>query len=49
MTWRRQTTNDYGYLRKHVSLRRKIDKGRASMMHTVCGVGYAIRPVEDGR
>ncbi|MFE2969000.1 response regulator transcription factor [Streptomyces sp. NPDC059340] len=31
------------------SLRRKIDKGRAPMIHTVRGVGYAIRPVEDGR
>jgi two-component system OmpR family response regulator len=31
------------------NLRRKIDKGRASVIHAVCGVGYAIRPVEDGR
>ncbi|MGW1026494.1 response regulator transcription factor [Streptomyces sp. NPDC002577] len=31
------------------SLRRKIDKGRAPMIHTVRGVGYAIRPVGDGR
>ncbi|NUR68936.1 MAG: response regulator transcription factor [Streptomycetaceae bacterium] len=31
------------------SLRRKIDRGRAPMIHTVRGVGYAIRPVEDGR
>ncbi|WP_405883268.1 response regulator transcription factor [Streptomyces sp. NBC_01136] len=31
------------------TLRRKIDKGRAPMIHTVRGVGYAIRPVEDGR
>ncbi|WP_406333568.1 response regulator transcription factor [Streptomyces sp. NBC_00203] len=31
------------------SLRRKIDKGRAPMIHTVRGVGYAIRPPEDGR
>ncbi|MER5341905.1 response regulator transcription factor [Streptomyces mirabilis] len=31
------------------SLRRKIDKGRTPMIHTVRGVGYAIRPVEDGR
>jgi two-component system OmpR family response regulator len=31
------------------SLRRKIDKGRAPMIHTVRGLGYAIRPVEDGR
>ncbi|MFJ8536126.1 DNA-binding response regulator [Streptomyces sp. NPDC093591] len=30
-------------------LRRKIDKGRAPMIHTVRGLGYAIRPVEDGR
>ncbi|MFF3499845.1 response regulator transcription factor [Streptomyces sp. NPDC003247] len=27
------------------SLRRKIDRGRAPMIHTVRGVGYAIRPV----
>ncbi|NUS23534.1 MAG: response regulator transcription factor [Streptomyces sp.] len=31
------------------SLRRKIDRGRAPMIHTVRGLGYAIRPVEDGR
>ncbi|MBT2675037.1 response regulator transcription factor [Streptomyces sp. ISL-14] len=31
------------------SLRRKIDKGRAPMIHTVRGLGYAIRPAEDGR
>ncbi|MGW3408395.1 response regulator transcription factor [Streptomyces sp. NPDC000888] len=30
------------------SLRRKLDKGRAPMIHTVRGVGYAIRPPEDG-
>ncbi|WP_406006249.1 response regulator transcription factor [Streptomyces sp. NBC_00637] len=31
------------------SLRRKIDRGRPPMIHTVRGLGYAIRPVEDGR
>ena len=31
------------------NLRRKIDKGRAPMIHTVRGMGYAIRPTEDGR
>ncbi|MFF1293735.1 MULTISPECIES: response regulator transcription factor [unclassified Streptomyces] len=31
------------------NLRRKIDKGRAPMIHTVRGLGYAIRPEEDGR
>jgi two-component system OmpR family response regulator len=31
------------------SLRRKIDRGRAPMIHTVRGMGYAIRPVEDAR
>ncbi|MFE5814783.1 DNA-binding response regulator [Streptomyces sp. NPDC056479] len=31
------------------SLRRKIDKGRAPVIHTVHGLGYIIRPVEDGR
>jgi two-component system OmpR family response regulator len=31
------------------SLRRKIDRGRAPMIHTVRGLGYAIRPVEEGR
>ncbi|MCX5561448.1 response regulator transcription factor [Streptomyces sp. NBC_00038] len=31
------------------SLRRKLDKGRAPMIHTVRGVGYAIRPPEDRR
>ncbi|MDT7841875.1 response regulator transcription factor [Streptomyces justiciae] len=31
------------------SLRRKIDRGRAPMIHTVRGLGYAIRPTEDGR
>ncbi|MFJ4832589.1 response regulator transcription factor [Streptomyces sp. NPDC088747] len=30
-------------------LRRKIDKGRTPMIHTVRGVGYAIRPPEEGR
>ncbi|MGW1613000.1 response regulator transcription factor [Streptomyces sp. NPDC002285] len=30
-------------------LRRKIDRGRAPMIHTVRGLGYVIRPVEDGR
>ncbi|WP_369249810.1 response regulator transcription factor [Streptomyces sp. R41] len=30
-------------------LRRKTDKGRAPVIHTVCGVGYAIRPPEEGR
>ncbi|MEU5595254.1 response regulator transcription factor [Streptomyces sp. NPDC020298] len=30
------------------SLRAKIDKGRAPMIHTVRGVGYAIRAVDDG-
>ncbi|MBC2901923.1 response regulator transcription factor [Streptomyces cupreus] len=31
------------------SLRHKIDKGRAPMIHTVRGLGYAIRSGEDGR
>ncbi|MER6180473.1 response regulator transcription factor [Streptomyces sp. NPDC001652] len=31
------------------NLRRKIDKGRAPMIHTVRCLGYAIRPEEDGR
>ncbi|MFH8470220.1 response regulator transcription factor [Streptomyces sp. NPDC017991] len=31
------------------SLRRKIDKGRTPMIHTVRGVGYAIRPPGAGR
>ncbi|MEV6496929.1 response regulator transcription factor [Streptomyces prunicolor] len=31
------------------SLRRKIDRGRAPMIHTVRGMGYALRPVEDAR
>lgn len=31
------------------SLRRKIDRGRAPMIHTVRGLGYAIRPGQDGR
>jgi two-component system OmpR family response regulator len=31
------------------NLRRKIDKGRVPMIHTVRGLGYAIRPEEDGR
>ena len=30
-------------------LRRKIDRGRAPMIHTVRGMGYAIRPTGDGR
>ncbi|MFD9432989.1 response regulator transcription factor [Streptomyces sp. NPDC060002] len=31
------------------SLRRKVDRGRSPMIHTVRGLGYTIRPVEDGR
>ncbi|MEU9736856.1 response regulator transcription factor [Streptomyces sp. NPDC048002] len=31
------------------SLRRKIDKGRAPMLHTVRGLGYLIRAGADGR
>lgn len=31
------------------SLRRKIDRGRAPMIHTVRGMGYVVRPMEDGR
>ncbi|MER5530232.1 response regulator transcription factor [Streptomyces sp. NPDC002677] len=31
------------------SLRRKIDRGRTPMIHTVRGMGYVVRPVEDGR
>ncbi|MEU6551064.1 response regulator transcription factor [Streptomyces sp. NPDC046915] len=31
------------------NLRRKIDKGRAPMIHTVRGLGYVIRAGEDGR
>jgi two-component system OmpR family response regulator len=31
------------------SLRRKIGRGRAPMIHTVRGLGYAIRAAEDGR
>ncbi|AXG79131.1 response regulator transcription factor [Streptomyces paludis] len=31
------------------SLRRKIDRGRAPMIHTVRGVGYAIRAAEEAR
>jgi two-component system, OmpR family, response regulator len=31
------------------SLRRKIDRGRAPMIHTVRGMGDVVRPVEDGR
>ncbi|MEU5887390.1 response regulator transcription factor [Streptomyces sp. NPDC047461] len=31
------------------NLRRKIDNGRTPMIHTVRGLGYAIRPEEDGR
>ncbi|MDQ1035603.1 two-component system OmpR family response regulator [Streptomyces sp. V3I8] len=30
------------------SLRRKLDRGRTPMIHTVRGVGYAIRPPGDG-
>ncbi|MFD4879090.1 response regulator transcription factor [Streptomyces sp. NPDC058420] len=30
-------------------LRRTMDRGRAPMSHTVRGMGYAPRPVEDGR
>lgn len=30
-------------------LRRKIDEGRAPMIHTVRGLGYALRPGKDGR
>ncbi|MBW8794541.1 MAG: response regulator transcription factor [Streptomyces sp.] len=30
-------------------LRRKIDRGRAPMIHTVRGIGYVVRPVADGR
>ncbi|MDR0945411.1 MAG: response regulator transcription factor [Bifidobacteriaceae bacterium] len=30
-------------------LRRKIDRGREPMIHTVRGVGYALRPAEDAR
>ncbi|MCX4765605.1 response regulator transcription factor [Streptomyces sp. NBC_01275] len=30
-------------------LRRKIDRGRSPMIHTVRGLGYAIRPAEHGR
>ncbi|WP_369273982.1 hypothetical protein AB5J55_32290 [Streptomyces sp. R11] len=29
--------------------RRKFDRGRAALIHTVRGPGHAIRPVEDGR
>jgi two-component system OmpR family response regulator len=29
------------------SLRRKIDRGRPPMIHTVRGMGYALRPAED--
>ncbi|WP_327185567.1 response regulator transcription factor [Streptomyces sp. NBC_01334] len=31
------------------SLRRKLDRGHPPMIHTVRGLGYAIRPAEDGR
>ncbi|MGW7425437.1 response regulator transcription factor [Streptomyces sp. NPDC054813] len=31
------------------SLRRKIDRGRKPMIHTVRGMGYVVRAVEDGR
>ncbi|MFI7504465.1 response regulator transcription factor [Streptomyces sp. NPDC049687] len=31
------------------SLRRKLDRGRAPVIQTVRGLGYAIRPEEDGR
>ena len=31
------------------SLRREIDKGRTPVIHTLRGVGYAIRPAEAGR
>ncbi len=31
------------------SLRRTTDRGRAPVIHTVRGMGYALRPVEDGR
>jgi two-component system OmpR family response regulator len=31
------------------SLRRKIDKGRAPMIHTVRGMGYTLRSTEDDR
>ncbi|MFJ7077485.1 response regulator transcription factor [Streptomyces sp. NPDC098781] len=31
------------------SLRRKLDKGRAPMIHTVRGLGYTIRPTEHSR
>ncbi|WP_327318435.1 response regulator transcription factor [Streptomyces sp. NBC_01235] len=30
------------------SLRGKLDRGRSPVIHTVRGLGYAIRPVEDG-
>ena len=30
-------------------LRRKIDKGRQPMIHTMRGVGYVLKPVESPR
>ncbi|MDF3144303.1 MULTISPECIES: hypothetical protein [unclassified Streptomyces] len=36
-------------LTEETNLRRRIDKGRAPVIHTVRGLGHANRPVEDGR
>ncbi|WP_273168355.1 winged helix-turn-helix domain-containing protein, partial [Actinomyces israelii] len=30
-------------------LRRKIDKGREPMIHTMRGVGYVLKPADPGR
>ncbi|MFD4523306.1 response regulator transcription factor [Streptomyces sp. NPDC058470] len=48
--WNSPFDGDGNLVELYIScLRRKIDKGRTPMIHTVRGVGYAIRPAEESR
>ncbi|GEL95315.1 hypothetical protein CCO02nite_19730 [Cellulomonas composti] len=43
--WRDDRRGEAGVVELYVSyLRRKIDKGRAPMLHTLRGIGYVLRP-----
>ena len=43
--WRDDRRGEAGVVELYVSyLRRKIDKGRTPMLHTMRGIGYVLRP-----
>lgn len=48
--WEYDWNGDAAIVESYISyLRRKIDRGRAPMIHTMRGVGYVLKPAETPR